>query len=126
MAEVSSSWPLSAFISKRGSSSLLDEDALAGAFLGGFDRGVEECVGDVGHPLGPLGVALGVGEDRVALLDVGQAVVEEGEHVGCDLLAEAVARAQVLIDPDLHGDGFSFGSGKRTRCRTVTTSRVGG
>ena len=54
--------------------------------------------GHVGETIGAARVA----EDLVAFLDVGEAVVEEREHVGGDLLAEAVTRAQVLIDPDLH------------------------
>ena len=45
----------------------------------------------------------GGGEDLVAFLHVGEAVVEQGEHVGSDLLAETVAGAEILIDPDLHG-----------------------
>ena len=51
----------------------LDEDALAGALLGGLDHGVEHAVGDLGHALGALRVALGRGVDLAALLDVGQA-----------------------------------------------------
>src|SRR6476659_3069575 len=71
----------------------LDEDALAGALLGGLDDGIELTVGDLGHALGALGVALGRGIDLGALLDIGQPVVEQGEHVRRDLLAEPVARA---------------------------------
>ena len=54
--------------------------------------------GDVGQALG----AARVGEDLAAFLHVGQAVVEEGEDVGGDLFAEAVAGAEILVDPDLH------------------------
>ena len=54
--------------------------------------------GHHGEALGPTGV----GEDLVAFLDVGEAVVEEGEHVRGDLFAQAVARAEILVDPDLH------------------------
>src|SRR5690606_41505932 len=64
--------------------------------------GVELTVREVGEPLGALGVALGGGEHLVAFLHVGQTVVEQGEHVGCDLLAQAVTGAQILVDPDLH------------------------
>ena len=35
-------------------------------------------------------------------LHVGEAVVEKGEHGRRDLLAQAVARAEILVDPDLH------------------------
>ena len=80
----------------------LDVDALAGALLGGLDHGVELAVGDVGETFGALRVALRRGVHRGALLDVGQPVVEQGEHVRADLLAEPVAGAEVLVDPDLH------------------------
>jgi hypothetical protein len=36
------------------------------------------------------------------LLHISQAVVEEGEHGGTDLLAEAVSRAEVLVNPHPH------------------------
>ena len=54
---------------------------------------------------GHVGQALGatrVGEDLLAFFDVGEAVVEEGEHVGGDLFAQPVTGAEILIDPDLH------------------------
>src|SRR5690606_1056351 len=54
--------------------------------------------GDVGQALG----AARIGEHLAALLHVRQAVVEEGEHVGGDLFAETVTRAEILVDPDLH------------------------
>src|SRR3954447_14773689 len=76
----------------------LDEDALPGALLGRLDHRVVHAVGDVGQAFGPARV----GEDLRPLLDVGQAVVEEREHRGGDLLAQAVAGAQILVDPDLH------------------------
>ena len=62
-------------------------------------------------PAGTFGQAVGaarVAEDLVAFLDVGEAVVEQGEHRGRDLLAEAVTGAEVLIDPDLHRSVESF------------------
>ena len=80
----------------------LDVDALAGAFLGGFDHGVELAVGDLGEPVGSLRVALRLGEDLAALDHIGEAVVEQREHIGCDLLAQPIAGAQILVDPDLH------------------------
>ena len=56
----------------------LDEDALAGALLGGLDHGLFHATGNHGEPVGAARVA----EDLVAFLDVGQAVVEEGEDRG--------------------------------------------
>lgn len=85
----------------------LDEDALAGALLGALDDRIESAVGEAGHALGTLGVALCSGVDLVAFLHVGEAVVEQREHVGCDLLAQAVTGAEILIDPDLHFRHFS-------------------
>src|SRR5581483_11981348 len=76
----------------------LDEDALAGALLGRLDGGLFHPRGNVGQALGPTGFA----EDLVAFLDVGEAVVEQREDRRGDLFAEAVARAQVLVDPHLH------------------------
>src|SRR5205823_8854475 len=76
----------------------LDENALPGALLGGLDDRLLEVAGHVCQSLD----ATGVTEDLAAFLDVGEAVVEEGEDVGTDLLAQAVARAEVLVDPHLH------------------------
>src|SRR5579871_1105150 len=77
----------------------LDEDALPGAFLGGLDDRVVHAGGHVGQPFG----AARVTEDLRALFHVGQAIVEQREDGGSDLLAQPVAGAQILIDPDLHG-----------------------
>ena len=55
-------------------------------------------LGHRGHAGGAAGVVL----DVVAFLHVGEAVVEQGEHGRRDLLAQAVARAEILVDPDLH------------------------
>ena len=100
-------WGLTPGVISGGFSSGFDVDALAGAFLGGFDDRFELPVGDLGETFGALGVALGLGEDRVAFDDIGEAIVEQGEDVGGDLLAQAVAGAQILVDPDLH---VSWGS----------------
>ena len=54
--------------------------------------------GTAAMPAGAARLVLHVG----ALLDVGEAVVEQGEDRGRDLLAEAVSRAEILVDPDLH------------------------
>src|SRR6056297_26916 len=87
----------------------LDHDALAGAFLGGLDGGVDQRVGDARNPfahVGPVTCALGTVEhDRLAevrgfLLHHPEAVVTSDEHVGADLRTDAVAGAEVLVDPD--------------------------
>jgi hypothetical protein len=75
-----------------------DEDALSGAFLSGFDDTFELAVREVRE----TGCATRIGEHLGALLDVGEAIVEQRENVGGDLLTESVARAEILIDPDLH------------------------
>src|SRR5918993_705821 len=82
----------------------LDEDALAGALLGGLDRGLFLAGRDVRHARG----AARIGEHLVAFLHVRQAVVQQGEDVRGDLLAESVARAEILVDPDLHGGARSW------------------
>jgi hypothetical protein len=46
--------------------------------------------------------AAGLVEDGVALLHIGQTVVEKSEHGRTDLFAEAVSRAEVLVNPHLH------------------------
>jgi len=89
-----------------------DEDALAGALLGGLDDAVELVIRDVGHSLGALRVALGGGEDLAVLHDVGEAVVEQREDVRRDLLAQAVPCAEILIDPDLHDVAVSSVGGQ--------------
>src|SRR5688500_16971065 len=93
--------PGTAFEMRRRAPVLLDfdEDALSGALFGGLDDRFFLPGGHVGQAFGATRVA----EDLLALLDVGEPVVEQGEHVGGDLLAEAVAGAEILIDPDLHG-----------------------
>ena len=59
-------------------------------------------IGDLGESIGSLRVALGGRIDFVALFDVGKTVVEKSEDVRCDFLAQTVAGAEILIDPDLH------------------------
>ena len=75
-----------------------DEDALARALFGGLD---DRLFLPRGHCREPF-CAARVAENLRPFLDVREPVVEQGEHVGRDLLAEAVAGAQVLVDPDLH------------------------
>src|SRR3954462_9646099 len=81
-----------------------DEDAPPGALLGGLDDRLFEVARHVGQPLD----ATRVTERLAAFSDVGKAVVEEGEDVGTDLLAQAIARAEVLVDPHLHGHAAAF------------------
>src|SRR5207302_1602748 len=97
----------------------LDEDALPGALFGGLDDRLLEVAGHVGQALDPTRVA----EHLAAFLDVGQAVVEEGEDVGTDLLTQAVARAEVLVDPHLHGHAARSLLAFATRNGTVSTAR---
>ena len=40
--------------------------------------------------------------DRVVFLHVGETVVQKGEHGRRDLLAQPIACAEILVDPDLH------------------------
>jgi hypothetical protein len=80
----------------------LDIDALAGAFLGGFDNSIEHLVGEFCEAFSAFRVALCLGENLVALDDIREAVVQQREDVGCDFLAQTVTGAEILIDPDLH------------------------
>lgn len=75
-----------------------DEDAFSGALLSGFDHAIKLSIRDVGKASG----AARFRKDLVALSDVGQAIVEQGENVGRDLFTQSVAGAEILIDPDLH------------------------
>jgi hypothetical protein len=77
----------------------LDEDALAGASLGGVDRGLDVAAGDGGQGTGAAGVV----ERGPGLGDVSDAVLELGEDVGTVVDAQPVAGAEVLVDPDTHG-----------------------
>ncbi len=77
----------------------LDEDALAGAGLGGVDGGLDVAHGDPGEGSGAAGVV----ERGAGLGDVGDPVLELGEDVGTVVDAQPVARAEVLVDPDTHG-----------------------
>ena len=69
--------------------------------------------GTSARPSAPWALPLAVGEDLVAFLHVGEAVVEQGEDVGGDLFAEPVAGAEILVDPDLHAACASLGSRRR-------------
>jgi hypothetical protein len=77
----------------------LDEDALAGAGLGGVDRRLDMTNGDPRERTGAAGIV----ERGAGLADVGDPVLELGEDVGAVVDAQPVARAEVLVDPDTHG-----------------------
>jgi hypothetical protein len=51
----------------------------------------------------------GLVENRVALLNIGKAVVEKSEHGRTDLLTEPIPRAEVLVNPHLHQRLISLG-----------------
>jgi proteasome-associated ATPase len=61
-------------------------------------------VGKAGEALCSLRIAFGGRVDLRPLTHVRKPVIEEDEHVRCDLLAQTVAGAQVLVDPNLHLD----------------------
>jgi hypothetical protein len=75
-----------------------DEDALSGALFSGFNSAVVVLFDHVCEALGSARVR----KHLATFTDVGQAIVEQCEHGRGDLLAQAIARAQVLIDPYLH------------------------
>ena len=77
---------------------LFDENAFAGALLSGFDHGIFQVTRDSGQASGASGIVF----DLVALFHIGQAIVEQSEDSGRNFLTEAVAGAQVLINPNLH------------------------
>ena len=87
---------------RRESSVVDDEDALARALLGGLNGGVFVLRSNGSHAFLSARSVLDVG----AFFDVGQTVVEQGEDGGSDLLAESIAGAEILIDPDLHRNAF--------------------
>ena len=78
---------------------LLDEDALSGALFGGFDHGVLEVAGHGGHASRSTGL---VHDGAVLFLHVGETIVQKSEDGRRDLLTQTIARAEILVDPDLH------------------------
>ncbi len=85
----------------------VDEDALTRALFGRLDNPIESVFGDSGHTFGSCRVGDTV-EELLAtevlggFLHVVEAVVHSKEDVGRNFSAEPVARAQILVDPDLH------------------------
>jgi len=76
----------------------LHDDAFARAFFNRLGHGLFECRTHRYH----LRASAGGVQNRVALLDVGQAIIEEGEHLGADFFAKTISRAEFLVDPHLH------------------------
>ena len=83
-----------------GGSDLLhvDEDALAGASQSGMDDGLLVAGVDPGQAAATAGIV----EHEVGLGHIGDPVLQLHEHVGTMIDTQAVARAQVLIDPHPH------------------------
>ena len=77
---------------------LLDEDALPGALLGRFGDSLLEVLGHKRHALGTARFV----SNLVALLHVGETVVEQRKDGRTDLLAQSITGTQILIDPHLH------------------------
>src|SRR4051794_4312285 len=78
---------------RRRASVELEEDALARAVVGGDDDCGLVAREDIGDALGTAGVVL---HATIGVDDVGDAVLEEDEHLGAVIRAETVAGAEVL------------------------------
>lgn len=76
----------------------LDEDALAGAHLGGVDDGTDVAVGDASEAARAAGVVAG----PAGLGDVGDAVLELDEDVVAVVDTDPVSGTEVLVDPHAH------------------------
>src|SRR5262245_31401733 len=76
----------------------LDEDALAGAVERGVDHGTLVARRDDRE----AAAATRIVADPLTLTDVRDAVFELHEHVGAVVEAQAVTRAEVLVDPHPH------------------------
>ena len=81
----------------------LDEDALAGALFGRLNDSIHLVVWEAREALSTLSVPFRCGEDLLALAHIGESVIEEDEDIGCNLFANSISGAEILIDPDLHG-----------------------
>src|SRR6202021_2774868 len=88
----------------------LDEDALPGTFLGSFDHRFFEVRRHGGHAGRSARVVL----YGAVFLHVGKAIVEKSEHGRRNLLAQSIACAEILVDPDLHVVVSLLGSDRPT------------
>ena len=75
----------------------LDEDALAGAELGGCDDITFAVSWNKREALGTAGVV----QSHTVLHDVRDPVLEHHEHIRGVILAQTVTSAEILVDPDL-------------------------
>ena len=80
----------------------LYENALTGTFFSGLDCDGVLSARDHRYALGTLRIALGFCVNRPTLLDIREAVVKQDEHIRGDFLAQAIASAEILINPDFH------------------------
>ena len=87
----------------------LDHDALAGALLGRLECVFDQMVGNPGEAAGALGAVSralfavkqdGFSEVFGLFFDDPEAVAALGEDIRSDLLADAIAGTQILIDPN--------------------------
>ena len=76
----------------------LDENTLTRAFGGGGDHPGLGCGTHVGQFSGTAGII----EDLGSLFAVCDAVLENREHLGCVIGANAIAGTKVLIDPHVY------------------------
>ncbi len=91
---------------RRARLALFDEDALPGTLFGRLGHGVLEILRHERHAGRTARVVL----HGVGVLHVGETVVEQREDGRCDLLAQSVTGAQILVDPDLHDRFFRLSS----------------
>ncbi len=87
---------------KRDRSIGFNEDALSGALLASLGHCVLVLRGDGSH----LGGTPRIVADGSLILNVGQAVVEQGEYRRAYLFAKPIASTKILVNPDLHSYPF--------------------
>ena len=91
----------------------VEEDALAWAFLSGFNHSLESVFGNTGHALSTSRIVgtvelLFSSEVRSVFFDVIEAVIHSKEDIRSDLGAQAIARAKILVDPDFDHTATPF------------------